>query len=238
MENGRQQNYWPGFVDALSNLVLTLVFVMTIFILALFYLSSKVTQGKMDNLCPETQAELVKAKKDLDESHSALQAALMEARQAKEQVQALQKESSRNNVAQKPDSLLDRPVDINVKKGKLLQKSRTSTETSGNGSVITIRFPSSIVDLDEGAKEVLDKVLAPFLAEKQPMKISLNAVPGPETYSEGRRLSFFRAVAVRNYLIGKGISKANIESMVAERGNLDPNDSDGRIVIQLQRAAR
>ena len=31
MENGREQNFWPGFVDALSNLVLTLVFVMVIF---------------------------------------------------------------------------------------------------------------------------------------------------------------------------------------------------------------
>lgn len=237
MENGRQQNYWPGFVDALSNLVLTLVFVMTIFILALFYLSSKVTQGKLDSLCPETKAELVQIKKDLDESRNALHIALTDAKQAQEQVQALKKELSRSDVMQKPGSLLDRRVDINVKKGTLLQKNKISTETSGSGSAITIRFPAGIVDLDEGAKEILDKVLTPFLAERQQIKISLNAVPGPETYSEGRRLSFFRAVAIRNYLIGKGIPKAGIESRVVEHGS-DPDDPDGRVVIQLQRAAQ
>lgn len=233
MENNRrEQNYWPGFVDALSNLVLTLVFVMTIFILALFFLASKVTQGKIANLCPEAQAELVQVKKDLDESRNALHVALMESRQAQEQVQALKKELSRSDVMQKPGSLLDRRVDIKVRKGN-----KTSTETSGSGSVITIRFPAGAVELDDVAKEVIDKALAPLLAGKQQVKTSLNAVPGPETYSEGRRLSFFRAVAIRNYLIGKGVSKADIESKVAEQGNLDPADPDGRVVIQLQRAA-
>ena len=148
MENGRQQNYWPGFVDALSNLVLTLVFVMTIFILALFYLSSKVAQVKMDNLCPEIQAELTKVKKDLDESRNALRAALVETKDTQEQIQALKKELNRSETTQKTSSLLDRPVDINVKKGKLLQKNKVSTELSGNGSTITIRFPPGIVELD------------------------------------------------------------------------------------------
>lgn len=237
MENRRQQNYWPGFVDALSNLVLTLVFVMTIFILALFFISSKVTQGKMDNLCPETKAELAKSKNDHDESRKELHAALAEARQAQEQIQALKKELSRINAAPKPDSLLDRPVDIRVKKGGASQKNKVTTETSGNGSAITILFSAGVVELDAGAKEILDKVLAPFLAEKQRLKISMNAIPGPETYSEGKRLSFFRAVAIRNYMISKGIPKASIESMVAEQGNLDPNNPDARVVIQLQRAA-
>ena len=237
MENGRQQNYWPGFVDALSNLVLTLVFVMTIFILALFFLASKVTQGKLDNLCQETQTELANAKKNLDESRNELRAAIAEAKQAQEQIQALKKELSRS-AAQKPSSLFDQRVDINVKKGNLPQGNKTSTETSGNGSAITIRFPASVVDLDEGAKEALDKVITPLLAQKQQIKVSLNATPGPETYSEGKRLSFFRAVAIRNYLIGKGVPKTNIESKVAEHGNLDPADPEGRVVIQLQRAAQ
>lgn len=237
MENRRQQNYWPGFVDALSNLVLTLVFVMTIFILALFFISSKVTQGKMDNLCPETKAELAKSKNDHDESRKELHAALAEARQAQEQIQALKKELSRINAAPKCDSLLDRPVDISVKKGGLSQKGKITTEALGNGSAITILFPAGVVELDAGAKETLDKVLAPFLAEKQRMKISMNAIPGPETYSEGKRLSFFRVVSIRNYLIGKGIPKTGIESMVAEQGSPDPDNPDARVMIQLQRAA-
>lgn len=44
MEGGREQNYWPGFVDALSNVVLTLVFVLVIFVFALVMASSQLEQ--------------------------------------------------------------------------------------------------------------------------------------------------------------------------------------------------
>ena len=215
MDNNRkEQNFWPGFVDALSNLVLTLVFVMVIFVLALFYLSSKVTQSKMDALCPATKTELEQVKKDLEETRSALRVALAEAGQVKAR------------------------VDVSEKKTVPITKNKVSTETSVIGSAIIIRFPIGVAELDDGAKAVLDKALAPILATGEQVKASLNAVPGPETYSEGKRLSFFRAVAIRNYLISKGVSKDSIESKMLDQGSVDPNDPDGRVVIKLQRAAK
>jgi chemotaxis protein MotB len=36
-------NYWPGFVDALSTLVLAIVFLLTVFVVVQFYLSQEVT---------------------------------------------------------------------------------------------------------------------------------------------------------------------------------------------------
>ncbi len=36
-------NYWPGFVDALSTLILGIVFVLTVFVLVQFYLTQEVT---------------------------------------------------------------------------------------------------------------------------------------------------------------------------------------------------
>src|SRR3978361_556871 len=35
-------NYWPGFVDALSTLVLGIIFLLTIFVVVQFYLSQEV----------------------------------------------------------------------------------------------------------------------------------------------------------------------------------------------------
>jgi outer membrane protein OmpA-like peptidoglycan-associated protein len=211
MEGGREQNFWPGFVDALSNLVLTLVFVMVIFVLALFYLSSKVSKSKMDALCPETKAELSQVKKDLDEAREALR--VSQASQVKER------------------------VDASEKKPPLLKKEKISAEASNAGSSIIIRFPMGVVELDDDAKKVLDKAIAPLLASGKQIKTNLSAVPGPETYSEGKRISFFRAVAIRNYLISKGVAKGNIESKVVGLDKRDPNDPDGRVVIELQRAA-
>ena len=36
-------NYWPGFVDALSTLVLGIIFMLTIFVVVQFYLTQEVT---------------------------------------------------------------------------------------------------------------------------------------------------------------------------------------------------
>ena len=213
MESGREQNFWPGFVDALSNLVLTLVFVMVIFVLALFYLSSKVSKTKMDALCPETNAELSQVKKDLEETRKALQVALSQASQIKER------------------------VDASDKKPPLPRKEKTSAEATNAGSSVIIRFPMGVVELDDNAKQVLDKAIAPLLASGKQIKTNLSAVPGPETYSEGKRLSFFRAVAIRNYLISKGVAKNNIDSKVVGLDKRDPNDPQGRVMIELQRAA-
>src|ERR1700744_5298171 len=35
-------NYWPGFVDALSTLVLSIIFLLTVFMVAQFYLSQQI----------------------------------------------------------------------------------------------------------------------------------------------------------------------------------------------------
>src|ERR1700733_13262794 len=36
-------NYWPGFVDALSTLVLSIIFLLTVFMVAQFFLSQEVS---------------------------------------------------------------------------------------------------------------------------------------------------------------------------------------------------
>src|SRR5674476_1293077 len=35
-------NYWPGFVDALSTLVLSIIFILTVFVVVQFYLQQEV----------------------------------------------------------------------------------------------------------------------------------------------------------------------------------------------------
>ena len=36
-------NYWPGFVDALSTLILVFVFLITVFVLAQYFLSQQIS---------------------------------------------------------------------------------------------------------------------------------------------------------------------------------------------------
>lgn len=55
-----EMNYWPGFVDALANLVLALVFVVVIFTLALAVISAKVAKEVVEKEanCQREQAAL------------------------------------------------------------------------------------------------------------------------------------------------------------------------------------
>ena len=41
--NDPGMNYWPGFVDALSTLVLSIVFLLSVFLVVQFFLSQEVT---------------------------------------------------------------------------------------------------------------------------------------------------------------------------------------------------
>ena len=41
--NESGMNYWPGFVDALSTLVLSIVFLLSVFLVVQFFLSQEVT---------------------------------------------------------------------------------------------------------------------------------------------------------------------------------------------------
>lgn len=57
MEGGKEQNFWPGFVDALSNVVLVMIFVVVVFVVTLFYYSQKLAQTKVSQLISQTQSQ-------------------------------------------------------------------------------------------------------------------------------------------------------------------------------------
>src|ERR1700692_4917930 len=50
-------NYWPGFVDALSTLVLGIIFMLTVFVVVQFFLAQQITNNKDTVLAP-LQAKL------------------------------------------------------------------------------------------------------------------------------------------------------------------------------------
>ena len=80
-------NYWPGFVDALSTLVLSIVFLLSVFLVVQFFLSQEVT-GK-DKALEQLNAKLAQlndllaleklGKLNLDEQLSQVRAGLASA---------------------------------------------------------------------------------------------------------------------------------------------------------------
>jgi chemotaxis protein MotB len=90
-------NYWPGFVDALSTLVLSIVFLLSVFLVVQFFLSQEVT-GK-DKALEELNAKIAQlndllsleklAKLNLDDQVSQLRAGLASAESERDRVKGL-----------------------------------------------------------------------------------------------------------------------------------------------------
>src|SRR6218665_290851 len=93
----RGVDYWPGFVDALSTLLLAIMFLLTVFVLAQFVLSREIS-GKDEVLTRLNNqiAELTEllslekgGKQDLEDSLAALQASLAGSEKERSRLQAL-----------------------------------------------------------------------------------------------------------------------------------------------------
>jgi outer membrane protein OmpA-like peptidoglycan-associated protein len=81
------------------------------------------------------------------------------------------------------------------------------------GSAATaLKFKSSVTDLGNGAQPILDAIVARLLAnESLRVQLVSHATGGPDDAMEARRVSLARAVAVRAYLIDKGVRSLRID---------------------------
>src|ERR1700689_5792040 len=90
-------NYWPGFVDALSTLVLSIVFLLSVFLVVQFFLSQEVT-GK-DKALEQLNAKLAQlndllsleklGKLNLDDQVAQLKAGLASAEGERDRIKGL-----------------------------------------------------------------------------------------------------------------------------------------------------
>jgi chemotaxis protein MotB len=89
-------NYWPGFVDALSTLVLSVIFLLTVFMVAQFYLSQEV--GSKDTALQQLNAQIARlsqllslertGKTSLEDEVARLQASLNAAQSERDKLRA------------------------------------------------------------------------------------------------------------------------------------------------------
>ena len=93
----RAVDYWPGFVDALSTLLLAIMFLLTVFVLAQFFLSREISgrdevlnrlNGQINELTQLLALER-SGKQDLEDSLANLQASLAESETDRSRLQQL-----------------------------------------------------------------------------------------------------------------------------------------------------
>ncbi len=122
---GKEQNYWPGFVDVLSNVVLTLVFVLVVFVIALSLSANKVEKKLQD---------IIEQKKVIEQQQ---QAQVTPAKQAA------------------PVANEDVVIDSAEASRFLDDSARTQADIVKSAGKLVINYSASGVDLDDGSSQKL-----------------------------------------------------------------------------------
>jgi hypothetical protein len=201
--------FWPGYVDAVTNLVLNLLFLLTIMTVAVFMFAlelGRASKGGADKtlVASSKQGSAVISKTTIDP--------------VKENI-ALKREIQRLNMQ------LAQRIPQNVQSGGLVE---TVDVTSGvskplNGldtmlasdSEIIVRFTEEAIAFTPAEHDRLRESLKPIVASG---KIGIY-VDVPAGFSEAKRMGFYRAMAVRNLLIEMKMPKDRIDISVREGKN-------------------
>lgn len=218
--NDASDIFWPGYVDAISNLAINLLFVIAVMcIVILSFVLEETTKGKPQpgDAPVVSQSASNQASKD---ATAAMQQLQKENAKLKQELQSLQQASAaassgasgspqRSNVANN----IPKTETVNARQEVMKhEKGQSSMNTVGAGLIVN--FDPKVVTLSpEEGKDVITRLEAFGPVKTTRWQIT---VISPKGFSESARLAYYRAVAVRNVLIQNGVPGDQINMRVVE----------------------
>jgi len=236
---GGQTNFWPGFVDALSNMVMAMIFMVLVFMIMMFHY--KLNSGVKPVVCATTTqprdassaqaaqlaAALAQAKADLAQARTQL---------AQAQGSTLQGRPVQTAGARNARSVLDHPEAL-AAQGAFVSSAPQAGESApsieGDGAVWTVTFSGRDVRLGDDTRTKL-RALFDGLAAKSSHGSRVHLHLGAEAtqgdgYSDSRRLAFYRALEIRNLALQAGWPAAGVDIDIVSRAN---GAAEPRVVIR------
>jgi hypothetical protein len=215
---------WPGYVDAVTNLALNLLFViavMSIVIMAVTLQMSKINK----------QEEEVERQNKIEQTLETVEGLKAQLKQSEEQVRQLK--TQLNATRQVTGETQNRSAGVTASRTEVVQaqstprpENRSSVVEAVREGAIVVRFPDDGVALGEQDKRMLSQKLQGQDTTRA-WEVRVIAQRG---FSEALRLAYFRGQAVRSALIEMNIPAANIELRILET---DQAQADTRQVLVL-----
>jgi outer membrane protein OmpA-like peptidoglycan-associated protein len=238
-------NFWPGYVDAISNLVLNLLFVVAILTMAVFLFAIELgrKQGlKIGGLDQQTgipvKANEVKVdedKKRLEEELKDMRKQMASLRAAEKAAQAAAAEREAARALPEPPPAPAAPAEsvepAPAPEAPMVEPSAAKTPPKRVDATEKQPTPETSVDkltFDDAAVVVVFRPDAVTMTkpEQETARKALGKVAGSGGahvevrirggFSETRRLAFYRAMAVRNLLIEMNVPMERIETAIVD----------------------
>ena len=238
MDTGQDNNdgsdiFWPGYVDATTNLILNLLFLLTILIVAVFMFALEM--GRMSKVEVENppivatkpaEEVLFKSITTIDEA-TAIKPPLTSTEKVDEVLSKTTSDVVLENVVlkreiQRLNEMLAQRDAPKVHTGGLEKTSDATLslptpvegldKTHADDFEITVSFKDGAISLTPEERGQLLETLKPVV-ERGKSNIYVEV---PAGFSEAKRLGFYRAMAIRNLLIEMKMPKENINVSIVE----------------------
>ena len=198
MESGKGggNSYWPGFVDALTNVIIAMIFVVVVLAIALSFAAQLMGKRVADKMISEYKA--------------AAAASAASAAAAGPQAQAA---AGSPEVPPVPESkLLGRTV-INVK-GNEAASAAKSPQLTPARNVLQLKYVPGAITLDEAAIKALGEAVKALPDSARDKPVVLVATGPSMVLSDNQRNAFMRLMDVRNALIAQGYPATSITTRI------------------------
>lgn len=217
-DNDGSDIFWPGYVDATTNLILNLLFLLTILMVAVFMFALEL--GRSSPTKPENPP-VVSITEDTQTQSKGTTDLVQENKELKNEVQRLRMQLAKQ-VAQ---SVQAGGATETVEATSSVKVPQSGVDkTLASDAEVIVRFMDEAIEFMPSEHDRLLETLQPISAAGK-ASISVEVPPG---FSESKRMGFYRAMAVRNLLIEMELLQENIDVSVVE-GNNKANASIVRV---------
>jgi hypothetical protein len=221
MSHGSEEgdNYWPGYVDALTSMVQVLAFVMMMLAMAVFVLSQSVSKHAVEAIAKAVNAE-VKPNADVKQLTQAVMEKLSDLRG-----------SARDEHVEKPPEPIAPPPAVRAEPttrpetekatdlrfaGPKIQPDRTAIEAPPGAPNMSISFEDRSFKIESDKAQGISNFIGDSNAAGKTPTVIVNAFAysGEGAVSEARRLAYYRGMMARKQLIDAKVKAEDIRIVV------------------------
>jgi hypothetical protein len=233
-------NYWPGYVDALTSMVQVLAFVMMMLAMAVFVLSQSVAKHAVEAIAKAVNAD-VKPNADVKQLTQAVMDQLKRMTLDKPSSEANQSAPSAEAAVNKPAARADAENDSSPEKivamrvsGARSRNDQTSVEVPPDAPRMTLGFEDRSFKIEQARVQSLAKFVDENKVVERSQTIVINAFAysGDGALSEARRLAYYRAMMARKQLVDAKVRAVAIRINVNDTADRDKGSTVELVVTR------
>ncbi len=196
-----EENYWPGFVDALSTIVMVITLLMIILVIIIFVITQMIEKTVIVADIVDTPPPILTPVENVQE------VGVQSPDQAEEVKQVEEVETNNTLKIQSREVAEEKRVVVVGEEQAELDKEENKITVTSAKSILSVLFEGKGVELDEISTEDISSFLGENLTKLENQRISVYSFydPNSAALSQAKRKAYFRLLSVRNVLIASGI---------------------------------